>query len=114
MASGIFTVIYPVKNLEQAKANFGAMLGVAPEVDTPYYVQFKAGDQRLSLDPNGHGRGFTGSVAYWMVDDIKARVGELIAAGATEHEAVKDVGNGSLIASVTDADGNIIGLIQPA
>jgi predicted enzyme related to lactoylglutathione lyase len=113
MSSGIFTVIYPVKDLDRAKTLYGALLGAAPEFDSPYYVQFMAGEQRLGLDPNGHSRGFPGSVGYWQVEDINARVQELIAAGAEEHEAVKDVGNGSLIASVKDADGNVIGLIQP-
>ena len=114
MASGVKIFIYPVKDLDRAKSLFGALVGAEPAVDSPYYVQFDIGDQRLGLDPNGHARGFPGPVGYWEVEDINARVQELIAAGAEEHEAVKDVGNGALIASVKDADGNVIGLIQPA
>ena len=114
MATGVKTVIYPVKDLDRAKTIFGALLGGAPDYDSPYYVGWNVGDQQLGLDPNGHARGFPGSVGYWEVEDINARFQELLAAGATEHEAVKDVGNGALIASVKDADGNIIGLIQPA
>jgi predicted enzyme related to lactoylglutathione lyase len=114
MASGVYVVVYPVKDLDRAKTVYGTLAGAAPDVDSPYYVQFNIGDQRLGLDPNGHTRGFPGSVGYWEVEDINARVQELIAAGAEEHEAVKDVGNGALIASVKDADGNVIGLIQPA
>jgi predicted enzyme related to lactoylglutathione lyase len=114
MPSGVKTFIYPVKDLDRAKSLFGALLGAEPAVDSPYYVQFEIGDQRLGLDPNGHTRGFPGSVGYWEVEDINARFQELLAAGATEHEGPKDVGNGALIASVKDADGNVIGLIQPA
>jgi predicted enzyme related to lactoylglutathione lyase len=114
VASGVKIFIYPVKDLARAKSLFGALLGAEPTVDSPYYVQFEIGDQRLGLDPNGHTRGFPGSVGYWEVEDINARVQELLAAGATEHESPKDVGNGALIASVKDADGNVIGLIQPA
>jgi predicted enzyme related to lactoylglutathione lyase len=114
MSAGVKTFIYPVKDLEQAKTLYGALLGAAPEVDSPYYVQFNVGDQRLGLDPNGHSRGFSGSVGYWEVEDIHARFQELLAAGATEHESPKDVGGGALIASVIDADGNVIGLIQSA
>ncbi len=110
--SGVKTFIYPVKDLDQAKAVFGALLGAEPTVDSPYYVQFEVGDQRLGLDPNGHVRGFTGSVGYWEVEDIETRYQELLAAGATEHEAPKDVGGGAMIASVKDADGNVIGLMQ--
>ena len=114
MASGVKIFIYPVKDLARAKTLFGTLLGAEPTVDSPYYVQYDLGDQRLGLDPNGHTRGFPGSVGYWEVADINARFQELIAAGAEEHEGVKDVGNGALIASVKDADGNVIGLIQPA
>ena len=114
MASGVKTFIYPVKDIDRAKTIFGALLGAEPTVDSPYYVQFEIGDQRLGLDPNGHARGFPGSVGYWEVEDVQARYQELLAAGATEHEKPKDVGGGAMIASVTDADGNVIGLIQPA
>ena len=114
MASGVYVVVYPVKDLDRAKSLFGALLGAEPAHDSPYYVQFEIGDQRLGLDPNGHTRGFPGSVGYWEVADINAKLQELLAAGATEHESPKDVGNGALIASVKDGDGNVIGLIQPA
>lgn len=114
MTSGVKTIIYPVKDLARAKAIFSALVGAEPNIDTPYYVQYDLGDQRLGLDPNGHARGFTGSVGYWEVDDIKTHVQELLAAGAEEHESVRDVGNGALIASVKDADGSVIGLIQSA
>jgi predicted enzyme related to lactoylglutathione lyase len=114
MAAGVYVVVYPVKDLDRAKAFYGALLGAEPVNDSPYYVQFEVGDQRLGLDPNGHARGFPGSVGYWKVDDVNATFQQLLAAGATEHEGPKDVGNGSLIASVKDADGNVIGLIQPA
>lgn len=113
MASGVKTFIYPVTDLDRAKAVFGSLLGTEPAIDSPYYVQFEIGDQKLGLDPNGHTRGFSGSVGYWEVEDIDARFQELLAAGATEHEAPKDVGGGAMIASVRDADGNVIGLIQP-
>jgi hypothetical protein len=33
-------------------------------------------------------------------------------AGAEAHQGVRDVGGGKLLASVKDADGNVIGLIQ--
>ena len=114
MASGDKIFNYPVKDIARAKSLFGALLGAEATVDTPYYVQFEIGDQRLGLDPNGHTRCFPGSVGYWEVEDINARFQELVAAGATEHEGPKDVGNGARIASVKDVDGNVIGLIQPA
>jgi len=54
----------------------------------------------------------TGPVGYWQVNDIKKSLQSLLDAGAQIQEEVKDVGGGKLIASVKDADSNIIGLIQ--
>ncbi len=64
MASGVKTFIYPVTDLDRSKALFGALLGAEPAIDSPYYVQFEIGDQKLGLDPSGHTRGFSGSVGY--------------------------------------------------
>ena len=105
------TIIFPVTDLAAAKAVFGALLG-EPVMDEPYYVQFAGGGQEVGLDPNGHAKGMTGPVAYWHVEDIKAIVGELIAAGAEEVQGVSDVGGGRLIASVRTGDA-VIGVLQP-
>ncbi|MFD9942627.1 VOC family protein [Nonomuraea sp. NPDC059023] len=114
MTHGIKTVIHPVKDLTAAKAMFGALLGVEPYMDEPYYVGFSVNGQDIGLDPQGHRKGMSGPVAYWHVDDIEASLRALLDAGATTSQEVKDVGGGKLVASVTDADGNVIGLIQPA
>jgi predicted enzyme related to lactoylglutathione lyase len=112
MASVIRTVIYPVKDLDQAKALYGALLGVAPYAEAPYYVGFRVGDQELGLDPNGHQKGMSAPVAYVEVDDIRRRLDELVDAGAETQQPITDVGGGKLIASVKDADGNVTGLAQ--
>lgn len=112
MTSGLKTVIYPVKDLARAKTLYGTLLGVAPSMDEAYYVQFDVADQEVGLDPHGDIKGMTGPVGYWHVDDIKESVKHLLDAGAQEQQAVSDVGGGRLIASVKDADGNVIGLLQ--
>lgn len=112
MISGLKTVIYPVKNLDQAKALYGTLLGAEPCMDQDYYVQFTVGGQEVGLDPHGHSKGMTGPLGYWQVEDIVERVTQLLDAGAQVQQAVSDVGGGRLIASVLDADGNTIGLIQ--
>lgn len=112
MTSGIKTVIYPVKDLARAKAVFGALLGVAPDMDEPYYVGFSVAGQHVGLDPHGHGKGMSGPLGYWHVDDIHQSMKDLLGAGAQEQEGVHDVGGGKLVAAVTDADGNTIGLLQ--
>lgn len=109
MNQGIKTVIYPVKDIAGAKTLFSKLLGVEPYADEAYYVGFKLGDQEIGLDPNGHKQGMT---AYYHVDDIKKSLESLVEAGAGVEQEVKDVGGGKLTASVKDADGNIIGLIQ--
>jgi predicted enzyme related to lactoylglutathione lyase len=109
MTEGMRTIIYPVKDIAKAKMRFSRLLGVEPYVDEPYYVGFRVGDQEIGLDPNGHNQGLT---PYWHVDDIKGTYQSLLAAGGQAQQEIKDVGGGKLIASLKDADGNIIGLIQ--
>jgi predicted enzyme related to lactoylglutathione lyase len=114
MNQGIGTIIYPVKDIAQAKALYGKLLGVKPYMDGAYYVGFRVGEQEIGLDPNGHNQGMTMPVGYYHVDDIKKSLQSLVDAGAQIGQDVKDVGGGKLIASVKDADGNVIGLIQPS
>ncbi|WAZ19570.1 glyoxalase [Streptomyces cinnabarinus] len=112
MTAGVQTIIYPVKDLDRAKAVFGALLGVEPYADEPYYVGYKDAGQDVGLDPNGHAKGMTGPVPYWHVDDIRSTLAALLEAGAESLQDVQDVGGGRLIASVKGADGNLIGLVQ--
>jgi predicted enzyme related to lactoylglutathione lyase len=113
MTEGVITIVYPVKDLDAAKAVFTELLG-RPIMDEAYYVGWNAGGQDIGLDPNGHANGMTGPVPYWRVSDIHASLGALRDAGAEIVQDVKDVGGGKLVASVVDADGNPVGLIQPA
>ena len=109
---GIKTVLHPVSDVEKAKAVYTALLGVAPQADSPYYVGFEVAGQHVGLLPGGGPQGLTSPVAYWQVDDIEAKLAEVTAAGATVKDAPKDVGGGRVVASVIDPDGNILGLIQ--
>jgi predicted enzyme related to lactoylglutathione lyase len=112
MSQGIRTLIYPVNDIARAKTLYSKLLGVGPMMDEAYYVGFRVGDQEIGLDPHGHNQGMTGPVAYWHVDDIKKTLQLLLDAGAQAQQELRDVGGGKLIASVRDADSNIIGLIQ--
>ena len=109
MNKGIRTVVYPVKDVANAKALFRELLGKEPYADDPYYVGFKVGKLDIGLDPNGHKEGMT---VYYEVDDIKTSLQSRLDAGARQVQEIKDVGGGRLIASAKDADGNIIGLLQ--
>jgi predicted enzyme related to lactoylglutathione lyase len=109
---GIKTVLHPVSDLAKAKAVYTALLGVAPMADESYYVGYEAGGQHIGLVPGGGPQGMTSPVAFWQVPDIGAKVTELTAAGATVKEPAHDVGGGRLVATVTDPDGNVLGLLQ--
>jgi predicted enzyme related to lactoylglutathione lyase len=109
---GIKTVLHPVSDLAKAKAVYEALLGIAPQADAPYYVGFDVAGQHIGLVPNGHAQGMTGPVAYWHVRDIDAKLAEVCAAGAAVKDPARDVGGGRLVASFTDPDGNVLGLIQ--
>ncbi len=112
MEHSIKTIIFPVKDIAKAKSLFSTLLGVEPSQDAPYYVGFRVGDQSIGLDPNGHSKGMTGPLAYCHVTDIQESLRALLQAGAKVQQEVKNVGGGRLTASVTDPDGNAIGLIQ--
>ncbi|MFG6200720.1 VOC family protein [Nonomuraea sp. JJY05] len=109
---GITTVLHPVSDLAKAKAVYAALLGVAPQADESYYVGFEAEGQHIGLVPGGGPQAMTSPVAYWHVADIEAKLAEVTAAGATVKDPVRDVGGGRLVATFTDPDGNVLGLLQ--
>jgi predicted enzyme related to lactoylglutathione lyase len=109
---GIKTVLHPVSDLAAAKAVYTALLGVSPQADAPYYVGYDIGGQHIGLVPGAASRGMTSPVAYWHVPDIEAKLTEVTAAGATVKEPAHDVAAGRLVATFTDPDGNVLGLIQ--
>ena len=111
---GIKTVLHPVSDLAKAKAVYAALLGVAPQADESYYVGFDVAGQHIGLVPGAGSQGMTSPVAYWHVTDIEAKLAEVTAAGATLKEPAHDVGGGRLVATVTDPDGNVLGLLQDA
>ncbi|KDN18796.1 VOC family protein [Amycolatopsis rifamycinica] len=111
---GIKTVLHPVTDLAAAKAVYTALLGIEPQADAPYYAGYDVEGQHIGLVPNGAQQGMTGPVTYWHVGDIEAKLAEVTAAGGTVKDEPKDVGNGRLVATFTDADGNVLGLLQDA
>src|SRR5262249_20524991 len=109
---GVKTVLYPVSDPAAAKNVYAALLGISPQSDASYYVGFEAAGQHIGLVPGGGPQGMTSPVAYWHVADLEAKLAEVTAAGATVKEPAHDVGGGRLVATVTDPDGNVLGLLQ--
>ncbi len=109
---GIKIVLHPVSDVAAAKAVYTALLGAPPQADSEYYVGYDFGGQHIGLVPNGGPQAMTSPVTYWAVPDIEAKLAEVTAAGATVHEPAHDVGGGRLVATFTDPDGNVLGIVQ--
>jgi predicted enzyme related to lactoylglutathione lyase len=108
MEKNITLLVYPVSDVEKAKAFYSKFLGVEAYADSPYYVGYKVGDLEVGLDPNST----AGPIGYTDVADIQASLLEMTEAGAEMVQDIRDVGNGLLIAQVKDTDGNVLGLRQ--
>jgi predicted enzyme related to lactoylglutathione lyase len=109
---GVKTVLHPVSDLTAASAVYAALLGVAPQHDSDYIVGFDVAGQHIGA---GAWRGAAGddlSGGLRHVSDSEAKLAEVTAAGATVTEPVRDVGGGRLVATVSDPDGNVLGLLQ--
>jgi predicted enzyme related to lactoylglutathione lyase len=109
---GVKTILHPVTDLAKAKAVYTALLGMEPTSDAPFYVGYEAEGQQIGLVPNAGAQGLTSPVAYWHVADIAAKLAEVTAAGAAVKESPRNVGGGRLVATFSDPDGNVLGLIQ--
>ncbi len=108
MTRNIKAVVYPVKDVEKAKAFFGKFLDAEPYVASPYYVGYRVGEMEIGLDPNSN----VGPIAYVDVEDIRSSLQAMIEVGAEIVQDVKDVAAGLLIARAKDANGNVVGLRQ--
>ena len=109
---GIKIVLVPVSDLAAAKEVYTALLGIAPQADSPYYAGFDAAGQHIGLVPRGGPQDMAAPVPYWHVPDMEGKLAELAAAGATVTQPPRDVGNGRMVATVTDPDGNVLGLVH--
>ena len=109
---GIKTVLVPVSDVGKSKAVYTALLGTEPQADSAYYVGFDAAGQHIGLVPAGGPQAMTSPVTYWHVSDIEAKLAEVTAAGGAVKDQPRDVGGGRLVASFTDLDGNVLGLLQ--
>ena len=108
MFLGLRTVIYPAADLDTLKAWYTGLLGKGPYFDEPFYVGFEVGGSELGLVQSDD----TGPTTYWGVEDADAALASLLVAGAEEHSAVRDVGEGIRTATVRDPAGNVVGIIE--
>ena len=114
MFLGLRTAIYHVDDLTKAKDWYTSILGFGPYFDEPFYVGFNVAGYELGLQPGGSDAAgkAEGVVAYWGVENAEAAFKRLLELGATNHEAVQDVGGGIKVATVKDLFGNVFGIIE--
>jgi predicted enzyme related to lactoylglutathione lyase len=108
---GIKVVLHPVSDLDKAKAVYTALFGFQPQTDSSYYVGFDVGAQHIGLVPRD-AQDMASPVAFWEVPDIEAKLAEVTAAGATVKEPAHNVGGSRSVATFTDLDGNVLGLLH--
>ena len=106
MSPSIRSLVIPVSDLNAAKAVYTALFG-EPHTEQPYYVGFNVDGFEVSLAP---GDAAGGPVAYADVEDLDATRATLLAAGATERTAPRQVAPGARICVLADADDNPVGL----
>jgi predicted enzyme related to lactoylglutathione lyase len=105
MSPAIRSLVIPVSDLDAAKAVYTALLG-SPHTDESYYVGYNVNGFEVGLNPAGGG----GPVAFADVDDLDTTRDILLAAGATERDAPRQVAPEVRICVLADTDGNPIGL----
>ena len=100
----------PAPDLAASKAWFTKLLGVEPYFDEPFCVGFIVAGYELALDPGGDP--ITGPVTYWGVANADTALSQLLDAGATPHDAVRDVGDSIRVATVLEPGGTVLGVIE--
>jgi predicted enzyme related to lactoylglutathione lyase len=111
MLLGLRTAIYPVTDLDAAKAWYAQVVGHEPYFDQPFYVGFEVGGFELGLVPDGT-PGTAGPQPLWGVADAGAALERLLSLGAALLEPVQDVGEGIRVGAVQDPFGNRLGFIE--
>ena len=106
----IYAATYP--DVAAAQAALDTIEHLGKEVAGTYDAAVEAAGQHIGLVPGGGPQGIASPVDYWHVPDIEAKLAEVTAAGATVKEPAHDVGGGRLVATFTDPDGNVLGLLQ--
>ena len=105
MSPTIRSLVVTVSDMDAAKKIYTALFG-APHTDQPYYVVFNADGFEVALAPGDSAR----AVAFTDVEDLDATRETLLAAGATERDAPRQVAPEARVCVLADGDGNPIGL----
>jgi methylmalonyl-CoA/ethylmalonyl-CoA epimerase len=115
-------IAVPVRDLDRAVAFYRDVLGLRLLFQAPPGLAFfLCGDVRLMLSrPEGPGNAHQSSVIYYLVDDIAAAWGAIIARGAAPaaagpaepHLIARMPDHDLWMAFVEDSEGNLLGLMS--
>lgn len=109
---GLRTCIYTVADLMAAKEWYSRVFETVPYFDERFYVGFNIAGYELGLMPEVTATQKSDNVlTYWGTEHIESVYKKFISAGASEHEAPKNVGGDIVVASVKDPWNNVIGFI---
>lgn len=110
---GLRTTIYKVSELDKAKEWYAEAFQVEPYFDDSFYVGFNVAGYELGLmkDDAPATEKTSNVLSYWGVENIEQAVERIIELGATEDTKPANVGGETMVASVKDPWGNVIGLI---
>lgn len=111
MLLGLRTAIYPVSDIDAARAWYAQLLEMPPYFDQPFYVGFSVGGFELGLIPEGTA-GTSGAQPLWGVTSIETVHARLLDLGAAALDPIADVGEGIKVAAVRDPFGNRLGIIE--
>src|SRR5262245_29492849 len=111
MILGLRTACNAYGDLAAGKDWYSKVLQRQPYFDEPFYVGFEVGGFELGLIPDGV-PGPGGVEAFWGVPDIAAEMSRLEGLGVSVRDAVKEVGGGIKVATLSDPWGNSFGLIE--
>jgi predicted enzyme related to lactoylglutathione lyase len=122
---GMVTVSFYADDVVAARDWYGKLFGAEayfqmPNREAPAYVEFRIGDDADEFGiinrryaPERMQPGPGGAILYWNVDDIAETLAALLAAGATEYDAITKRGDtGFVTASVVDPFGNVLGIME--
>lgn len=112
MLQGLRTVVFPVRDLDVARAFYTALLSCDAYFDEPYYVGFDVGGYELGLSPDEGRCSSDGAHPYWGVDNVEKAIAHAISLGAAPLASPREVGDGIVLGAVTDPSGNALGFID--
>lgn len=102
----------PFPTCEQRARRMPPGSGAPPPTGAPYDVGLDSAGQHLGLLSGAGTQGMGGLVSCWQVSDLEAEPAEVTMAGASVKDPAHDVRGGRLVATVTDPDGNVLGLLR--